>query len=227
MTELKDFDTLAEAQAYTETKERMISQDMIVSLLTQFDCVSSLQNSTDEKAKGFWLAVSSGVKEFNVMNSHSTGVAQQALLTYLVSVGAVTADFQANAIAYANQPYQPFANTTQEQFEVAKLTGESKATIEYDGGDKLVTKGRRTFNFDALLTEPAKKDIKVTVTCTMSKGEGSLYIPSSRKWNFTIPQDELGYLELDLPINGLHRWVKFYAALDIVDTDCTVTVTAS
>lgn len=86
--------------------ERMISHDMLVALLTQHDSVSSLQSSNDEKAKGFWLAVSSGVREFNVMNSHPVGQLQQQLLSHLVDINAVTQEFSDAAIEYANTAKQ-------------------------------------------------------------------------------------------------------------------------
>jgi len=118
--QLKDFDTLDSAKAYLAPVERMISHDMIISLLTQNNCITSLQTSADEKARGFYLAVLSGVREFNLMNSHPVGQAQQALLTHLVNVKAANQDFADACIAYANSTRRPFKGSTKHDFEVAK-----------------------------------------------------------------------------------------------------------
>lgn len=117
---LQDFATLQAAIDYVAPKERMISQDMIVSFLTLNDCVTSLQTSTNEKAKGFYLAITSGVQEFNLMNSHTVGQSQQALLAYLVTAGAVNQAFADTCVGYANGSYQPFINATKHDFDKAK-----------------------------------------------------------------------------------------------------------
>ena len=90
---LQDFDTLALAQPYIKDEKRMTSPDMLISFLTLYDCVTSLQTSTDEKAKGFYLALLAGVKEFNLMSNHPVGQAQIQLLGWLVSVNAVNQSF--------------------------------------------------------------------------------------------------------------------------------------
>lgn len=120
MKKPSEFATRAQAQAYTVIKERMISHDMIVAFLTQHDCVTTLEASTDEKAKGFYLAVRSGVKEFNVMNSHPVGQSQQLLLDHLVSVSAVNQGFADSCINYANYVEQPHENLTQAEFDYAQ-----------------------------------------------------------------------------------------------------------
>ena len=91
--QLSQFNTLEDAKEHSEQKERMISHDMIVVFLTKNQCITSLQNSTDESAKGFWLAVSSGVQEFNIMSSHPVGQGNQQLLTHMVSIGATNQSF--------------------------------------------------------------------------------------------------------------------------------------
>lgn len=122
MKALNEFATLAEAQAYTYTNEKMASPDMVLSLLTQHDSVISLQNgaTTDDKAAGFLLALQGSVTEFNVMNSHPVGQAQQQLLDYMVSQGFVTVEFKNALIGYANVSVQPYQNTTQQEFDDAK-----------------------------------------------------------------------------------------------------------
>ena len=117
---LSQFDTLQEAKEYQEQKGRMISHDMIVVFLTKNQCITSLQNSTDESAKGFWLAVSSGVQEFNVMSSHPVGQDNQLLLTHMVNIGAVTQSFAGDCLSYANFTTHPYANATEYDWKKAK-----------------------------------------------------------------------------------------------------------
>jgi len=121
--QLNEFDTLAEAQAYTYIDEKMASPDMVLSLLTEYDSTLILESKsyTDPKAKGFMMALNGSVSEYNVMNSHPVGQAQQALLGYLVSIDAVTQEFSDALIAYANQEKQPYEFTTQAEFDLNQI----------------------------------------------------------------------------------------------------------
>lgn len=131
---LKDFATLQAAKDHTAPLERMISHDMIVSFLTKNDCITSLQTSVNEKARGFYLAVLSGVQEFNLMNSSEfVGRPQQQLLAYLVSVGAVNQSFAGDCINYANSTYRPFKDSTEHDFQLVKGTITRKAVAQVDG----------------------------------------------------------------------------------------------
>lgn len=118
---LKDFSTITEARQYSTTKWRMISHDMIVVFLTKNQCITSLQAATDESAKGFWLAVSSGVQEFNFMSSHPVGQGNQQLIAHMVSIGAVSQSFADDCLSYANFTIYPHANATEYDFKRAKF----------------------------------------------------------------------------------------------------------
>ena len=118
---LEEFNTLEEAKIYQQQKGRMISHDMIVVLLTKNQCITSLQSAADESAKGFWLAVSSGVQEFNVMSSHIVGIGNQQLLAHMVSIGAVNQSFADDCLAYANTTTYPHANATEYDFKRCNL----------------------------------------------------------------------------------------------------------
>tara|TARA_R110000772_G_scaffold143936_2_gene253496 strand:- start:151 stop:756 length:606 start_codon:yes stop_codon:yes gene_type:complete len=120
--QLQDFNTLALAKLYIKDERRMTSPDMLISFLTLYDCVTSLQTSTDEKAKGFNLALLAGVKEFNLMSDHPVGQAQIQLLSWLVSVGAVNQSFYDACYNYANYQRQPFLLKTEHEFQLAKGT---------------------------------------------------------------------------------------------------------
>lgn len=118
---LKDFSTTTEARQYSTKKGRMISHDMIVVFLTKNQCITSLQAATYESAKGLWLAVSSGVQEFNVMSSHPVGQGNQQLLAHMVSIGAVSQSFADDCLSYANFTIYPHANATEYDFKRAKF----------------------------------------------------------------------------------------------------------
>jgi hypothetical protein len=123
---LSDFATLALAHDYPETKGRMTSPDMVVSLLTEHDSVISLQNKakTDTKAAGFLLALNGAVTEYNLITgiAGSVGMKHQMLLTYLVYIEAVTQEFKDAIIFYANPVTYPHATATQADFAKAKGT---------------------------------------------------------------------------------------------------------
>jgi hypothetical protein len=123
---LRDFTTLALAHDHPETKGRMTSPDMVVSLLTENDSVITLQDKakTDAKAAGFLLALNGAVTEYNLITGHAIGDKQQLLLTYLVYIGAVTPEFKNAIILYANPVTYPHATATQEDFDEAHDSGE-------------------------------------------------------------------------------------------------------
>jgi len=135
---LSQFDTLQESKEYTEQKGRMISHDMIVVFLTKNQCITSLQAATDESAKGFWLAVSSGVQEFNVMSSHPVGQGNQQLLAHMVSIDAVNQSFADDCLSYANFTICPHANATEYDFKRAKgLPITQKEVTPFNGWIKI------------------------------------------------------------------------------------------
>lgn len=135
--QLSQFNTLEDAKEHSEQKERMISHDMIVVFLTKNQCITSLQNSTDESAKGFWLAVSSGVQEFNIMSSHPVGQGNQQLLTHMVSIGATNQSFADDCLSYANFITHPYAKATTHEFMKAKGTCPVKAVEPINGWLKI------------------------------------------------------------------------------------------
>ncbi|AYA64315.1 hypothetical protein [Alteromonas sp. RKMC-009] len=137
MTPLNAFDSLEDAKAYSAPKEILITPDMVIAFLTEHNSVTSLQESTDEKARGFLMAISSGGIEFNLMDSHAVGQKQQAILTYLVSIDAVTQGFADACMSYANQTWQPYADTTEYQFMKAKGTCPVKEVFPSNGWLKI------------------------------------------------------------------------------------------
>jgi hypothetical protein len=124
---LSDFATLALAHDHPETKGRMTSPDMVVSLLTENDSVITLQDKakTDAKAAGFLLALNGAVTEYNLITGHAIGDKQQLLLTYLVYIRAVTPEFKNAIILYANPVTYPHATATQTDFDEANDAGET------------------------------------------------------------------------------------------------------
>jgi hypothetical protein len=116
----QDFDSVKLARIHKEPATRMISPDMLISYLTKHDCVTSLQDSTHEKAKGFYLALLAGVKEFNLMDNNPVGKAHIQLLNLLVSVDAVNQAFADECYNYANYETLPFKFLTEHNFQLAK-----------------------------------------------------------------------------------------------------------
>ena len=147
----KDFTDYTSLITYEEDKERMTSPDMVVSILTETDSVILLQEAakTDTKAAGFLLALNGSVSEFNVMSSHAVGIKQQALLSYLVSVNAITETCRLALISYANYKHKPFSKYTQLQFNQAKKIYTEKQVLGYTQGRdiKITLIGAITENF--------------------------------------------------------------------------------
>jgi hypothetical protein len=127
------FATLADARSHTVVLERMLSPDMVINFITVYNSLDTLLASTDEKAKGLVFALQAGVTEFNLMNSHPSGIGiiQQQLIQYLVTVGALTAECVAACIGYANTTKRPWKDLTKSDFEADKrIINRKSVTVE-------------------------------------------------------------------------------------------------
>lgn len=114
--DITEEDLLVRLKTIETEKSRMLSPDMMVHMLTMSDSITSLFESTDEKAKGFLLAIKSGgITEFNLMDSHPIGQLQQKTLTHLVEVNAVTPMFKTLCLNYANYSGLKYPSLTIEQ----------------------------------------------------------------------------------------------------------------
>lgn len=143
MKQLNEFDTLEGedgAREYEFNQERMISPDMMLALLSQYNSVLTLQEAakTNDKAAGFLLALNGSVTAYNLMTSHLLGKAQQANLNQFVTAGIVTAEFRDAAIYYANvNPIKPYKDTTLLQFNQAKKIKTEKPASNWSAGKSI------------------------------------------------------------------------------------------
>lgn len=125
MLKLNDFATIEAARTHPEVVGRMVSPDMVISMLTEHDSALTLEDlaKTNPKAAGFWLALNGGaVTEYNVITGSYVGMKHQALLAYLVSQRAVTQEFMNALIVYANPTVYPHARKTELDFQLAHDT---------------------------------------------------------------------------------------------------------
>lgn len=140
MKQLNEFDTLEDARAYEYNQERMISPDMMLAMLSQYDSVLTLQEAakTNHKAAGFLLALQGSVTAYNLMNGHPLGMAQQANLNQFVAGGVVTQGFADAAINYANNNITyPYANKTLVEFNNAKGIYTEKEVVGFTQGENI------------------------------------------------------------------------------------------
>jgi len=126
---LSNFNSLAEAQAYSETSGKMMSPDLMLSYLTMFGHVSILDNPINDETKALKHAFNFG-SEFNLIKGHPSNI--QSMLQIMVDAGDISVPFQQAVIAYANPTIQPFATSTQLEFNQANQIYTSK-TIQYTG----------------------------------------------------------------------------------------------
>jgi hypothetical protein len=99
-----------------------------------------LQDSPDEKAKGFHLALLSGVREFDLTSNSIEGQKYAQLLDWLVYVNAVNRDFADACYNYCNYQSRPFVNSTEHDFQYANGTIKlSRVPIAWELGHCTVT----------------------------------------------------------------------------------------
>lgn len=175
---LQDFNTLTEAQNYTETGTKMISPDMMVAFLTQFGLMILVETGTSNEMRGLRKALDFG-SEFNFMVGHPANII--ALVDVMVQNGEFSSQFRDFCISYANPVTKPFENVTQEEFDAAKAKEAAKGTtlatnIFYNGLDSIaaghfVNIGQfRQLKFAPIFTTNPSFDYLVEVTI---ESEGS------------------------------------------------------
>ena len=136
--ELKDFDTLTEAQGCTEAKGRMISPDMMLTFLAKNGVIDVLY--IDANSSGLAKALSKAFQfgsEFNLMNGHPKSIG--SMLDVMISLNELTQAFKDECVAYANPVIYPFANATLAQFNMAKKIYTAKPISFTQGKDVIIT----------------------------------------------------------------------------------------
>lgn len=202
MLVLSDFESLEDAQAYEYADSRMVSPDIVVSLLSEHNSVISLKMmaDSDNVAAGFLLALTGSVSEFNIITGTELGDKQQLSLAYLNQIGAVTDEFVEAAIYYANNLIsKPYESSTLEQFNQAKGTYTDVLVTDYAGQDLKVTIDS---DIDCTLTTWDKTEfddenfgkvgrVKPTnnltkITTSGKRASGNLYVRVYQDISFTV-----------------------------------------
>ena len=125
MTELKEFTTLVEAQAYSEiTTPVLISSDVMTMFLVQVGLYAYFTAQTDDMC----LALMDRIRtqsQFNFINGDPLGEANKLMMTALIAThldetGPLTA-LQTLLIDTANPVVFPYADSTEEQLVASKL----------------------------------------------------------------------------------------------------------
>lgn len=111
---LSEFSTLAAAQAYTVTGSKMMSADLMLSYVAQFNLIDALiDNPVTNEAKAVRAAFNFG-SEFNFINNHPASVVSG--LDVLISASIVPASLKVAVVAYANPVTRPYFSTTQAEW---------------------------------------------------------------------------------------------------------------
>ena len=125
--QLKDFNTLAEAQAYTVTQPKLIHRDTMNSLLADaqlYVTFKAIAEDTSNPALQNMISAFLDSEEYNFMIGNPTGDRQIAALDSIISGGgplatALTA-IRPIILSIANPTTAPYANATLNDFAVAK-----------------------------------------------------------------------------------------------------------
>jgi hypothetical protein len=130
---LENFPDLAAAKAYSTTKGKMISPDIMVAFLATFGIGRAVEIEDSEAAFAFRKTLQFG-SEFNLMNGHPANVK-----SLLDQIAAATPEFKAYVVNYANPTVYPFFNATIAQFNMAKGLYTSNSVTLASGNDIIVT----------------------------------------------------------------------------------------
>lgn len=162
MASLADFNTLAEARAYTETMGRLIPRNSMNAILAKaglsaaLDYIKSTYGHPAQDAVISFLDPGSIDYNFIVGDGTTTGDEQIASLDAMISAGISvtfgdgelqrTVDVSAGLsiirpelIARCNKTVHPFANTSQYEFDLAKGNAIAKKPLAYQQGYVFIT----------------------------------------------------------------------------------------
>ena len=149
-----DTTALAEAHAYTETQGKLVSRNMVNSILAQNGMYNALLTaaSSDDLIAAFMDASST---QYNFIEGDSTGDAQIAALDALI-----TGDFPELAalkrtlIELCNIPFNPFSDATIEQVKAIRYPVTSELCTHPAGMNYVVSASNRDlFSFVSTLTD--------------------------------------------------------------------------
>ena len=189
--QLKDFDSLEQAQAHMANKARLISPDMMISFLTYFKLIAKVTSAASNEGMGLNRALSFG-SEFNVINGHPSSV--RSLMDKLVEDGILTEEFCAHCVNYANAPYKPFKGATQAKFNSAKGLYKS-ISINYQGGKDIVI----TLNTD--LAEKVAATVWRTESGFDAENAGrNVHIQTAKKYRIDMSGKKSGNYEVRMPL---------------------------
>jgi len=124
---LQDFDTLADAKLYSQTHPKLIHRDTMNSLLADaqlYVTFKAIAQDTSNPQLQNLIAAFLDSQEYNFMVGNATGDRQIAALDGLIALGgdlgAALAQIRPIILAIANPTTNPFANSTQHDFALAK-----------------------------------------------------------------------------------------------------------
>lgn len=201
---LSDFETLAQAQAYTLTNPQFFNNNTMNSVLTQIKLLGPLTAIASDFNHPFFDEAKAVLdsQEFNFRQDSPTGLMQIQMLDAMINapvavdMASGTVDLTAKltqlkvtCLHIANPVTQPFANATQEQFDEAKAQGETLSTeTTYDGESvpHFVTVNKSHIDVAIQFDEPVGFDCRVELIVSQKSGESTVFVDSDRKINVNV-----------------------------------------
>jgi len=218
MTKLKDFETLELAQAYEEPKTRLISPDMMTSILVATKTLNYFKASAGEVQGGVILAITAG-SEFNFIVGHPIGDSHLEALDAIIDELPALTVLKATVIGYCNSTTKPYANTTLNEFNAAKLKGiQDVEAVTYLGGIDYHNKIQgESIMLIAKIVKALDVDTVVTVGLKLQGKTGDYAEIANWKVSWKIPagKHSMGYEISDT--RRLTKKVQFTGTSDILN----------
>ncbi|MBO9492075.1 hypothetical protein J7384_17065 [Endozoicomonas sp. G2_1] len=240
---LSDFNTLSEAQAYSELKTKLISGSQMKIFVVGNGLYSYFKNHAGDLQAATYDELRGG--EFNFINGHPSNVCAMldAMIALSASEGNVTlldgtqvkvSDALTNlknaAIVYANGAHKPFESVTQEQFDQAKaaLTPKSiLASTNITTGDDthyLINNGAREKHKVTITVSNASQydDVFTVTALTKNNADDDYAVDSRIRGSIALKAGETAPITLTVNNSDLLRRVKYRVASKY-DRDFTAT----
>lgn len=198
MKSLNEFDTLEEAQSYTETTYKILSMNIVVGVLSEVGLARWVWSEAASNDKMFAITVA---KDFNFDPSHPVGAGNRAAIDGFIAQypdkAALLTVVRDTLISMAKSVTRPHKNANEIDFNIAKGVYPSAESIEWNLQNHLIV----TLQTD--LDQPVNPLIEITNEVYQGERVGRTKTMQAAG-RYVIPLNGLSYLgrgtlEIKLP----------------------------
>jgi len=210
MKKITDFVDLAAAKAHPEIKTKVFNSNEMTMYLLRCDLLDNVLDATSGLLRGFAIRVM-GDSRFDFIESSDDGIANIGSINALISslpdseLKTKFIAFRDYCIADANKVYYPYADVSQEAFELAHRAL-SPSSVESVVINKNVNHIVKISVNDVI----ASDDIFTVKASTKKSTDSDFYFDDSRRAYVSVKSNESGHFSTQTNVSGLADQIKYH-----------------